>query len=168
MNAQKVLVGFAVIVILAIGGLFVLNQNETNDTTTNQSEQVSTNQQSTENNNSTTTANESISGGNYLEYTEENLASSSDTNRVLFFHAEWCPICKFYERDIIAVGVPSDITVIEADFDSEQALKDKYNVDIQSTFVLIDENGDVLRTWRYAAGIDGAEDLFNQIREELS
>lgn len=99
----------------------------------------------------------------YVDYSVEAIAENSDTSRVVFFHADWCSTCNFYERQIKEVGVPEGITVLKADFDRDTELKKKYGVRVQSTFVLLDENGEVARTWPFAAGLNGIQDLYDAV-----
>lgn len=68
--------------------------------------------------------------------------------KVLFFHAAWCPICR--EADATLQSIFSDdepmLSVYKADYDAEAALKAKYGVTYQHTFVLVDGQGNVVRT----------------------
>lgn len=103
---------------------------------------------------------ETTSTGQYVDYSETVLADTANTERVLFFHAEWCSVCNFHEGQIEQTGVPEGITVIKADYDTEDALKDQYGVTVQSTFVWLDENGDAKQSWPFATGLRTPQDLF--------
>ena len=78
--------------------------------------------------------------GEYKDY-EESLVSSTNGDKILFFHAPWCPQCRMIESDIKEQGVPSGVTVLKVDYDSNQALRQKYGVTLQTTFVEVDSNG---------------------------
>ena len=78
--------------------------------------------------------------GVYEDY-QEGLVASTDGVKILFFHAPWCPQCRMIESDIQKQGVPSGVTVLKVDYDSNQALRQKYGVTLQTTFVEIDNNG---------------------------
>lgn len=97
---------------------------------------------------------------NYVDYSEEALVASADSKRIVFFHAPWCSTCNFFEQQIEKQGIPEGIVILKADFDKDTATKQKYGVSVQSTFVLLDENGEVERVWPFASGLRGIEDLY--------
>ena len=78
--------------------------------------------------------------GTYVEY-QEGLVASTDGVTVLFFHAPWCPQCRMIEDDIEKQGVPDGVTILKVDYDSNQALRQKYGVTLQTTFVEVDSSG---------------------------
>lgn len=78
--------------------------------------------------------------GSYVDYSAEALAAATG-ERVLFFHAPWCPQCRALEADILAQGVPDGVTILKVDYDSNQALRQEYGVTIQTTVVLLDDQG---------------------------
>lgn len=91
----------------------------------------------------------------YRPYNKEEFERALESDKVVFleFHAVWCPICNAMEPKIYAAfeELPSDKVVgFKADFDTETALKQKYNVISQHTH-LIFKNGEVklksLETW---------------------
>lgn len=84
--------------------------------------------------------------GAYVDY-KEDVFTSTKGQRVLFFHAKWCPTCNTIEKDIKNSVIPKDITIFKADYDKENNLKSTYQVGIQTTFVLVDENGAKKRTY---------------------
>ncbi len=77
--------------------------------------------------------------GTYITYTATSLADTSG-KRVLFFHAPWCPQCRSIEAGIKQGPIPDDLTIIKVDYDSNQSLRQKYGVTLQTTFVTIDES----------------------------
>lgn len=79
--------------------------------------------------------------GSYVTYSEEALANA-DGQKVLFFHAPWCPQCRSIESGIESQGVPAGYTIIKVDYDSNQDLRAKYGVRLQTSFVKIDENNE--------------------------
>jgi thiol-disulfide isomerase/thioredoxin len=85
----------------------------------------------------------------------------SGTKVVLFFNASWCSTCKIARDNFQASlsEIPSDMTIVEVDFDDSQDLRTTYGVTIQHTFVQIDENGQGLRKWSGSMTID---DLIEQ------
>ncbi len=80
--------------------------------------------------------------GSYVGYSEPALDSTSG-RRVLFFHAPWCPQCRMIEADIEKSTIPAGITIFKVDYDSNQALRQEYGVTLQTTFVELDENGEL-------------------------
>jgi thiol-disulfide isomerase/thioredoxin len=61
----------------------------------------------------------------------------------LYFQADWCPTCikKEAEVEASAAQMPAGSTIFVADYDAESALKTKYNVNKQTTFVFFDAAG---------------------------
>jgi hypothetical protein len=39
------------------------------------------------------------------------------------------------------------VQILKADYDTETALKGKYGVDIQTTFVKVDDSGEMISNW---------------------
>ena len=85
--------------------------------------------------------------GTYRDYSEEALAEAGYETNVLFFHASWCPECRAFEQSIEAGPIPDGVQILKADYDTETALKDKYGVDIQTTFVKVDDAGEMISRW---------------------
>lgn len=85
----------------------------------------------------------------YEEYTEnrynELLGSAPVT---LFFHADWCPTCKFLDTEINENmnRLPESTVILQVDYDTEAELKSTYNIKTQSTFVVLDANGEIVET----------------------
>ncbi len=100
----------------------------------------------TEETSTETTTEETVSSaGTYTEYSPDKLDNLSGRT-LIFFHAGWCPTCQALEKDILAnlSEIPSDVTILKADFDTELELRKEYGVNIQSTVVQIDENGNTV------------------------
>lgn len=86
------------------------------------------------------------SAGNYVAYSADAIAAANGT-KVLFFHAPWCPQCKALDASIKAGPIPANTTIIKVDYDSSQALKQKYGVTTQTTLVLVDDNGNLVKKY---------------------
>lgn len=84
--------------------------------------------------------------GAFVDY-QEGLVASTDGTRLLFFHAPWCPQCRMIEADIKEQGVPNGVTVLKVDYDSNQVLRQKYGVTLQTTFVKVDRNGEAIKKY---------------------
>lgn len=78
--------------------------------------------------------------GSYRNYSADAVASTDGT-KLLFFHAPWCPQCREMDQSIKDGGLPDGVTVFKVDYDSNQQLRQKYGVTIQTTFVKIDDSG---------------------------
>ena len=100
--------------------------------------------------------------GSYEDYSPEKIAQG-DGKKILFFHAIWCPTCKGLERNILknANDIPSDVTILKADFDKEGDLKRKYGVTVQHTLVQIDSAGELVAKW---VGSSTLNSLLSQVK----
>jgi len=87
--------------------------------------------------------------GVYTDYSEAAFEAASDKKRVLFFHATWCPDCKAANAEILKMAdkIPSDVVIFKTDYDTQKALKQKYGVTYQHTFVLVDAEGEAITKW---------------------
>ncbi len=84
--------------------------------------------------------------GAYINYSGTVIASTAGT-KILFFHAPWCPQCRALEADIKANAIPSGVTIIKTDYDTNQDLRKKYGVTIQTTLVRVDDAGDIVKKY---------------------
>lgn len=87
----------------------------------------------------------------YIDLAEftANEAQYSNTQKVLFFHASWCPICNGIEEEIEADSsrIPTSTTLIKVDYDDNLELRKKHGVTYQYTFVQIDNDGNLVKKW---------------------
>jgi len=67
---------------------------------------------------------------------------------VLFFHASWCPLCRVQDRNILdeLSSFPAGSNILKTDYDKEVELKKAFKVTVQTTFVILDANGNVSAT----------------------
>ncbi|MGE3191957.1 MAG: thioredoxin domain-containing protein [Microbacteriaceae bacterium] len=82
--------------------------------------------------------------GVYVDYTDTAIAEA-EGRVVLFFHAPWCGQCRQLEEGILAQGVPDGVTIIKVDWDTHQDLEQLYGVPMRTTFVELDESGEVVQ-----------------------
>jgi len=82
--------------------------------------------------------------GSYISYSPDVFASTTG-HRWLFFHAGWCPQCRALEKSIQENGVPDGVTIFKVNYDTENDLKKKYGVTLQTTLVAVDEQGKEIR-----------------------
>ena len=89
--------------------------------------------------------------GAYVDYSANAVAEATKNGgkAVLFFHANWCPECRAADAAFKAdlSTIPSGVTVIKTDYDSNKDLKAKYGVTIQHTFVQVDSQGQLITKW---------------------
>lgn len=81
--------------------------------------------------------------GTYVTYTD-GIIEQTPRRKLLFFHAPWCPQCRAIESDINREGVASGLNIIKVDYDSNQELRQKYGVTIQTTFVEVGDDGGLI------------------------
>ncbi len=132
---KKLGIGLLVFVLLAVGGFAYLASQP--DDSNNSTAESTTVQPPSESGQTVSPA----PNGIYDEYSTENVARA-EGDVYLFFHAPWCPQCRAIESDIKEQGVPDDITILKVDYDSNQSLRQKYGVTIQTTFVKVTKDGD--------------------------
>jgi len=68
---------------------------------------------------------------------------------VVYLHATWCPTCKVQQPIVDRLSSEAEfksMTVFEADYDSETALKKSLRITQQSTFVVFKNGHEVTRS----------------------
>jgi peroxiredoxin len=87
----------------------------------------------------------------YQNYSPETAKTEQAAGHkvVLFFHADWCPFCVEADKQFKAKldQIPQGVTVLKTNYDTETALKKKYAVTYQHTFVQIDAEGNLSSKW---------------------
>lgn len=89
---------------------------------------------------------QSTQAGAYRDYDAQVLANT-DGRRVLFFHASWCPQCRALESSIQAGTIPAGVTIFKVDYDSHQDLRQRHGVTLQTTLVLLDDEGNAVKKY---------------------
>lgn len=84
--------------------------------------------------------------GAYKDYDAATVSSTKGT-KVLFFHAQWCPQCRQLNSEITAGPLPENVTIFKVNYDTAQDLRQKYGVTLQTTFVKIDDNGNLVKKY---------------------
>ncbi len=85
--------------------------------------------------------------GSYKDYSEAAFNESASTTRILFFHAPWCPQCRALDADIQLANLPDSTTIFKVDYDSNQDLRKKYGVTLQTTLVKVDASGNLIQKY---------------------
>lgn len=101
--------------------------------------------------------------GSYEAYSSEKLARAETGDVVLFFHASWCPSCRGLNTDIEKNldAIPSGVSILKVDYDTETELKKKYAVTYQHTLVQVDKDGNLIKKW---SGTPSLSDLVSEIQ----
>ena len=92
----------------------------------------------------TSSTQQSADAGAYVDYNPEKLATTTG-QKVLFFHAPWCPQCRSIEKGITPDEIPTGTTIFKVDYDSNQDLRKKYGVTLQTTFVVVDDSQNLVK-----------------------
>lgn len=89
--------------------------------------------------------------GSYQDYSPERVKTEQAAGHkvVLFFHADWCPFCVEADKQFRAKlnQIPTGVVVLKTHYDTETALKQKYGVTYQHTFVQIDAQDNMISKW---------------------
>lgn len=140
---NKKMLGVIIVIVIAIsGGVAYLLANKPDKLPEETTSQIQEQTKPTELTNQAS----SNQPGEYIDYNSSAIANASGT-KLLFFHAPWCPQCRALETDIKEKGVPTGVTIIKVDYDSNQALRKKYGVTIQTTLVRVDNEGNLIKKY---------------------
>jgi thiol-disulfide isomerase/thioredoxin len=89
------------------------------------------------------------STGGYFPYNAEAVSNSAADTIVLSFSATWCPSCRAFDADVTKNlnAVPESVEIFKVDYDTNVALRQKYGVTTQHTFVQIKSDGTQIKKW---------------------
>lgn len=142
---NKTTLGIILVIVLTIGGgLVYLSSSSSNKTRVEDLRAKNTETVQSDMPTNAVERSRQTTGGAYVDYTGTVIASTKGT-KLLFFHAPWCPQCRVLEADIKQQTVPAGVTIIKVDYDSNQALRQKYGVTLQTTIVRIDDQGNLIK-----------------------
>lgn len=93
--------------------------------------------------------------GEYAAYDVAKLAQATDGKVILFFNARWSKTCKMLDAELKAntAKLPNNFTILSVDYDKNSALRKKYQVPFEDTFVQVDAAGTMVNRW------SGSEDM---------
>lgn len=140
---KNILIIVVGLIIVAAAGFGLTQLFDNDDAANDQAQQQSTGQgdgTATE----PPTADPSKAGGEYLDIRKVAIADANNDEVFLFFHAPWCPQCRSVESGINSDGVPEGVTIIKVDYDTNQELRAKYGVTLQTTFVKVTKGGELI------------------------
>jgi thioredoxin 1 len=85
----------------------------------------------------------------YVEYVAKDFQANTTGKRVLFFAAGWCPTCRGADAEFKAKlkDIPKDVVIYKTDYDTETALKTKYGITHQHTFVYVNAKAEAIKKW---------------------
>lgn len=94
--------------------------------------------------------------GSYEAYSADKIARAADGTLVLFFHAAWCPSCRALNSNIESnrSQIPTGVSILKTDYDSETDLRKKYGVTTQHTLVQVDKDGNLIKKWSGGSTLD--------------
>lgn len=142
----------AVVVLLIGGGLYALsNQNQKDSAMKAEESMMKEDTSMMEKKDGEAMENDEnamMKSGSYESYSPEKVAAATG-DVVLFFHASWCPTCREVDENIKTnlKDIPSGLTILDVDYDNSTALKQKYGVTYQHTFVQVDAQGNQIKKW---------------------
>ncbi|OGH66221.1 MAG: hypothetical protein A3J66_04185 [Candidatus Magasanikbacteria bacterium RIFCSPHIGHO2_02_FULL_47_14] len=154
--------GAVISLVLLVGGGCTSRQ-QTEVSVNSQPQQVEVETQSSGGGGNTAKMEVNVTGGvtneagSYEAYAPEKIAQAAAQGKVvLFFHAPWCPTCKAVNSDIEVnrASIPAGVTILKVDYDSSTALKQKYGVTYQHTFVQVDAEGNMIKKWSGGLTLD--------------
>ncbi len=104
-----------------------------------------------------------MKGGQYVSYDASKITFAQNGKVVLFFRASWCPSCRALDADIKTnvSQIPSNVLILDVDYDKYTDLKKQYGVTYQHTLVQVDAAGNMLAKW---SGSTGLSDLVKQVK----
>lgn len=152
---KKALVGFLVLLV-GIGGAFIIYSSsaKTKQNTTSPAYQKPLSQltQTYDNQQSLPVIAQpktSQTTSRYVVYSQVGFNAAKDKRRVLYFHAPWCPTCRPLDKALTdnPNQIPEGVVVFKTDYDTETALKTKYGVTYQHTFIEVNAAGNAVQTW---------------------
>ncbi len=150
MGKKRIVISVIIIACILGGGLYIyLNSSKPTDSQQTKSQADNSpnlpKQESTSQPEKTTKVANNVPG-RYIDYSKEALAKASGT-KILFFYAPWCPQCRATDKSIKNSNLPDNLTIFKVDYDSNQALRKRYGVTIQTTFVKVDNSGNKIKSF---------------------
>jgi thiol-disulfide isomerase/thioredoxin len=116
------------------------SNNSTNSSTSTQDQEKPAESQNFSNNSSSSTLK-----GSYITYAEYQSTKDQlvDSKVIYFFRAKWCITCEGLHQDIKANldSIPSNVVIVDVDYDQENELRKQYSIVMQHTLVQISQSG---------------------------
>lgn len=135
-----------IIAVIVLGVLFVLLQPNTASTPLMKDSAAQGNT-TKDTISETPTPTAALAKGAYTPYSETAFVKVPAERRLIFFHAPWCPQCREIDEDLNTQPLPDGVTIFKADYDTNQELRKKYGVTLQTTFVEVNIDGDKVSSY---------------------
>lgn len=85
--------------------------------------------------------------GRYADFSADRQSQEEYATTILFFYATWCPECRAFDQAIQSSSIPDGVQILRINYDENVALRQKYGVTIQTTFVSTASDGTELKKW---------------------
>jgi thiol-disulfide isomerase/thioredoxin len=110
-----VIAGVALLIMAGSGYYFFSQQSQSNNTAKTESTEAQISAPETQE------AAQEVPG-KYLPYTEAAFEEARDTDRLLFFYANWCPTCRPVDKAIQAqaADIPSGVTILRVNYNDTE------------------------------------------------
>ena len=157
-NSKVILIITTTIVVLGLV-VFIVSSGEDPMQSTSSSNRTEPSQvdETASSNSNSASEQSALTPGAYEDYSPDKLANTSG-DKVLFFHAKWCPTCRALDQNIRAGVVPDGVTIFKLDYDTETELAKKHGVTFQHTLVQVDDNGNQIKKWAGSYTIEQISD----------
>lgn len=142
MNKKTIIIVVSIILVIIAGLVFVSVRPKKDSTVTTTTPQPAT--KAPDDGQYTTMP--VVEKGKYVSYVDDASTKVAGT-KLLFFHASWCPQCRALDESIKSSTLPDDTVILKVDYDSNQALRQKYGVTIQTTVVKINDDGEKVASY---------------------
>lgn len=142
MNKKTLIIGLAIVALIGLSVGYLLLTKESKKPAEQSATTDTTQPTATPTPSPTTSSVEQA--GSYQPYTQSVFDNTAGT-RLVFFHAQWCPQCRELEASIQSGSIPAGTTIFKVDYDTSQALRQKYGVTLQTTVVKVDANGNLAK-----------------------
>lgn len=100
----------------------------------------------------------------YIDYHADQLDRHLGKDPIiLFFHAEWCPLCRKSEA-VIQEGFESlegGVIWMKVDYDTELELRKEYGITYQDTFIVLNAEGEEVERQNGVRSTESAQELMN-------
>ncbi len=98
----------------------------------------------------------------YTGYVDGVIGNGQES--VIFFHADWCPTCVSEDAKLVEKAANNGLNrnVYKVDYDSNTELRQQLGVTSQSTFVLINDAGEVVESVTFPSA-EQLEEMVNPV-----
>ena len=144
---KRTTVGLVIVLVVAVGGFIIWRTVTKEEPSVSTQPTATVGTQESPQNNQQQTSTTPAQPAKYVTYSSADVAADKNT-KLLFFHAPWCPQCRALDTDITkSITSESGLSVYKVDYDSNQALRQKYGVTLQTTVVRIDDAGNLVEKY---------------------